>query len=113
MKKKLSLSLILVGMILPLAMHAQEKFNAETLWKLGRLSDVQYSPADKSFIYGVTWYDAETNKSSRDIWRLDKNAESPRNLTQSPASEFNAIWRPDGKKIGFLSAESGEVQIWE
>ncbi|MDD2345217.1 MAG: S9 family peptidase, partial [Bacteroidales bacterium] len=26
---------------------------------------------------------------------------------------FNAIWRPDGKKIGYLSAESKSVQIWE
>ncbi len=100
-------------MILPVALNAQEKFNAETLWKLGRLSDVQYSPVDNSFIYGVTWYNAETNKSNRDIWRLDKNAESPRKLTEFEGSEFNAIWRPDGKKIGFLSAESGDVQIWE
>lgn len=96
-----------------LTASAQEKFSAETLWKLGRLADVQYSPKDGSIIYGVTWYEAETNKSNRDIYRLDKNAESPRKLTEFKGSEFNAIWRPDGKKIGFLSAESGDVQIWE
>lgn len=96
-----------------LTASAQEKFSAETLWKLGRLSDVQYSPSDGSIIYGVTWYEAETNKSNRDIYRLDRNAESPRKLTEFKGGEFNAIWRPDGKKIGFLSAESGDVQIWE
>jgi len=34
-------------------------------------------------------------------------------LTHSPKSEFNALWRPDGKKIGFLSSASGSVQLWE
>ncbi|HOI88613.1 MAG TPA: hypothetical protein PLV51_12190, partial [Lentimicrobium sp.] len=92
---------------------AQEKFTAELMWRLGRVSDVQLAPGGGSFIYGVTWYDAATNKGNRDIYRLDRNAESPRKLTDFSGSEFNAVWRPDGKKIGFLSAESGSVQLWE
>ncbi len=101
--------------IIPVSLtaSAQERFSAETLWKLGRVSDVQCSPTDDSFIYGVTWYDAETNKSNRDIYRQERTAESPRKLTETEVSEFNAIWRPDGKKIGFLSASSGDVQVWE
>ncbi len=102
---------IIAGMASPA--HSQERFTAEIMWKLGRVGDVQLAPQGGSFIYGVTWYDMETNKGNRDIYKLDPNAESPRRLTEFTGSEFNAIWRPDGKKIGFLSAESGSVQLWE
>ena len=96
---------LLMAALIPVSLtaSAQERFSAETLWKLGRLADVQLSPTDGSIIYGVTFYNAETNKGNRDIYRLDKNAESPRKLTESEGSEFNAIWRPDGKKTGLLS----------
>ncbi|MCB9023157.1 MAG: S9 family peptidase [Lentimicrobiaceae bacterium] len=94
-------------------LFAQERFTAETMWKLGRVSDVQLSPDGNSFIYGVTHYNLATNKGNRNIYKLDRNAESPRQLTDFEGSEINAIWRPDGQKIGFLSAESGSMQLWE
>ena len=83
------------------------------MWKLGRLSDIQLSPSGKTVIYGVTWYDVAANKGNRDIYLLDQDAESPRKLTDTKGSEQNAIWRPDGNKIGYLSSESGNMQIWE
>lgn len=92
---------------------AQERFSAEILWKLGRVSDMQISPSGKTILYGVTWYDVAENKGNRDLYILDENAESPRKLTESSTSELNAIWRPDGKKIGYLSSESGSMQLWE
>lgn len=92
---------------------AQERFSAEILWKLGRVSDMQISPSGKTVLYGVTWYDVAENKGNRDLYILDENGESPRKLTESATSESNAIWRPDGKKIGYLSSESGSMQLWE
>lgn len=107
-------SLVLFSaMIISLSTLAQERFSAETLWKLGRVSDMQLSPSGQTILYGVTWYDVEANKGNRDLYILDENAESPRKLTESNSSESNAIWRPDGKKIGYLSAESGSSQLWE
>lgn len=105
--------MLLFAAIFPAFLFAQEKFTAETLWKLGRVSDVQLSPEGGAIIYGVSKYDLTTNKGNRDIYKLDRNAESPRQLTDFKGSEINAIWRPDGKKIGFLSAESGSMQVWE
>lgn len=100
-------------LLISLTIKAQDKFSAELLWKLGRVSEMQLSPDKSSIIYGVTWYDVSANKGNRDIYKLDKNAESPRKLTDTKTSEINAIWRPDGKRIGFLSAESGSMQLWE
>ena len=38
---------------------------------------------------------------------------TPVKVTDFPSNEYNGIWRPDGKKIGFLSAKEGSMQIWE
>ncbi len=113
--KKISLLFLLSGIILlfPNRLNAQDRFTAETMWKLGRVSDVQLAPAGGAILYGVANYDLATNKGNRDIYKLDKNAESPRQLTDFKGSEQNALWRPDGRKIGFLSAELGSMQLWE
>lgn len=85
----------------------------EALWSFGRLSDPQVSPDGKTVIYGVSYYSIDQNKGNRDLYSIGLNAESSRRLTKTVKSEFNAIWRPDGKKIGFLTSESGSVQLWE
>lgn len=105
--------IILTALLLSSSVYSQNKFSAELLWKLGRVSDMKVSPDANSVIYGVSWYDVQANKGNRDIYRLDFNAESPKKLTEFKGSEVNAIWRPDGSKIGFLSAESGSMQMWE
>jgi len=102
-----------LSFLIALSAYAQQKFTAETMWKLGRVSEMQISPDGNTILYGVMHYTLENNKGNRDLYILDRNAESPRQLTNSSISEFNAIWRPDGKKIGFLSAESGSMQLWE
>ncbi|MBT4060683.1 MAG: S9 family peptidase [Lentimicrobiaceae bacterium] len=85
----------------------------EALWSFGRVSDPQVSPDGKTVIYGVSYYSIDQNKGNRDLYSIGLNAESSRRLTKTIKSEFNAIWRPDGKKIGFLTSESGSVQLWE
>jgi dipeptidyl aminopeptidase/acylaminoacyl peptidase len=89
------------------------RLTPEGLWAMGRLSDPQVSPDGKTIIYGVTYYSIEQNKGNRDLYAINTDGTNLRRLTKTPASEYNAIWRPDGKKIGFLSAESGSMQIWE
>lgn len=110
MKKQLLLAITLITCLSGIA---QDRFSAEILWKLGRVSDFQLSPSGETIIYGVTWYDVAANKGNRDIYLLDQNAESPRILTETKGSEQNAVWRPDGNKIGYISSESGYPQIWE
>lgn len=103
------------GAILALSFCAfsQEKLTAELLWKFGRVSDMQVSPDKKTVLYGVTYYNLEENKGNRDLYVIPVSGGTPVNLTNSPGSEWNGVWRPDGKKIGYISAENGEPQLWE
>lgn len=85
----------------------------EALWAFGRVSGQEVSPDGKTVIYGISYYSIEQNKGNRELHAIDINGENQKQLTHSLKSEFNAIWRPDGKKIGFLTSESGSVQLWE
>ena len=93
--------------------QAQQRVTPELLWKLGRVNDVQISPDGKWIVYPVTRYDIESNKGSSDLYLLSSEGGTPVRLTNTPFSEFNVCWRPDGKKIGYISTESGSAQIWE
>ncbi|MDD4424793.1 MAG: S9 family peptidase [Mariniphaga sp.] len=85
----------------------------EVLWSFGRLGDPKVSPDKKSVIFTVTYYHIEENKSYNDIYVVPVEGGETMNLTHSTYKEANAVWRPDGKKIGFLSAASGSTQLYE
>jgi len=85
----------------------------EVLWSFGRLGEAQVSPDGETVIYTVTYYNIEENKSYRDIYSIPVSGGEAKNITNSGSNEFNIAWRPDGKKIGFLSSNSGTVQLWE
>ena len=90
-----------------------DRMTPEVLWALGRVSGPEISPDGKTILYGISYYSVEQNKGNRELYSIDINGDNFKQLTHSPKSEFNAIWRPDGNRIGFLSSESGSVQLWE
>ncbi len=90
-----------------------DRMTPEALWAFGRLSDPQVSPDGKTVVYGVSYYSIELNKGNRDLYAVNPDGTDLRRITQSQKSENNVLWRPDGKKIGFLTSESGSVQFWE
>ena len=85
----------------------------EALWAFGRVSGQEVSPDGSTVLYGISYYSIKQNKGNRDLYTIDLNGENLKQITKSHKSEFNAVWRPDGKKIGFLTSESGSVQLWE
>jgi Tol biopolymer transport system component len=85
----------------------------ETLWEFGRVGGTQVSPDGKTLLFTVTWYDVETNRASRDIYTMAVSGSGPVNITNSNVNESNALWRPDGRKIGYISTRTGEAQVWE
>lgn len=96
-------------------MPAQEKniYTPELLWKLGRVSEINVSPDGKQILFGITYYDVNANKGNRDLYVMPLTGGTYKRLTTTDVSEYNAIWRPDGKKIGYLAPVDGQMQIWE
>jgi dipeptidyl aminopeptidase/acylaminoacyl peptidase len=93
--------------------YAQQNLTAEHLWKMGRISDIRLSPDGKDVLFAIAYYDLQANKGNNDIYKIPSGGGTPVRLTEFPGPDFHARWRPDGKKIGYLSASSGEVQLWE
>jgi dipeptidyl aminopeptidase/acylaminoacyl peptidase len=84
----------------------------ETLYSLARVNDVRLSPDGSKALYGVTFVSIEQNKSNRELFVVDADGSNKRQLTQTSASEQNAVWVNGGNEIAFLSSESGSSQIW-
>ena len=90
-----------------------DRMTPEALWAFGRVSGQQVSPDGQTVLYGVSYYSIEQNKGNRELYTISPDGSNFKKITNSPKSEFNAVWRPDGKKIGFLYYKEGSVQLWE
>lgn len=109
----------LILTFLPLFTMAQNKLDIATLWKFGRLSEHMVSPDGKLAIYAVKNYDVKANKGTNIIYTQsirtgrDLSNYAPKEIIDSKTNAFAARFTPDGKKISYLSASSGEVQLYE
>jgi len=84
----------------------------EVLWSFGRLGGVQVSPDKTKILYGVSYYSKEENKGNRELYTINIDGSDKKRLTETTVGEYNAVWCKDGKKIAFMSHETGEGQMW-
>lgn len=86
----------------------------EALWSLGRIGETTISPDKNTIIFTTTWYSINENKGYGEIYSLPTKGGKVTQLTNNPEFyEYNIQWRPDGKKIGYISNKSGSSQLWE
>lgn len=110
---------IIILTLFPLLTMAQNKLDIATLWKFGRLSEHMVSPDGKLAIYAVKNFDVKANKGTNIIYTQsvrtgrDLSNPTPAEIIDSKTNAFAARFTPDGKKISYLSASSGEVQLYE
>lgn len=88
---------------------AQNTLTPETLWKFGRVTEPVVSPDGKQIIYTVTNYNISENLGVSILYLISISGGTPTQLTDSKNSVSGARWRPDGKKIGYISSS----QLWE
>lgn len=104
------LTTLLLSLLL-LNVTAQEALTPENLWKLKRVSGESVSPNGDKIMYSVRSYTLEEDAGKTLIYVMNTDGSDRVRIDRN--SIFSAQWRPDGKKIGFLSSESGSVQLWE
>jgi dipeptidyl aminopeptidase/acylaminoacyl peptidase len=85
----------------------------EILWKFGRVGEQKLSPDGKVVVFTVTRYDAKTQARITDLYTVTSAGTDLFKITGSDGSYFNPRWRPGTDRIGYLSASSGDVQLWE
>ena len=86
----------------------------EALWAMGRIGSVQANAAGTQAVYAVTYYSVAENKSHSVLYLLDLKTKQSQRLTTSTHSESGAVWIKVGneEQIAYLSAESGNNQLW-
>lgn len=92
---------------------AQNRMTPELLWKLKRVGNIQVSPDKTQILFSLKTYNLEENRGSSDLYTMPITGGKPKQITTRKGSEFDAQWRPDGKKIGFLAQGDGGVSIFE
>lgn len=91
-----------------------QTLSAEALWKMGRVSEVNLSPNKETLLFKTTWYNIDENKEYGEIYSIPSSGGLIKQLTNTPKYQtVNIQWRPDGKKIGYISNKSGGFQLWE
>ncbi len=84
----------------------------ELLNSFGKISGVQVSPDGNTLLYGVGYTSIEQNKGNRELFTQSIDGSDKRQITNTGFSEQNEQFMDGGKKIAFLSNESGSVQLW-
>jgi len=111
---KIKIFIPFLSIFLWISAFAQQKvYTPELLWQLGRVSEAVLSPDGKQILFGITYYNVEQNKGNRDLYLISSTGGAYKQLTNTEYSEQNALWRPDGKKIGYLAPANDVMQIWE
>lgn len=84
----------------------------EVLYSFGRIGSVEVSPDKSHILYQVTYVSIPQNKTNSELFIMKSDGSNKKQLTITSTQESNPQWIADGKKIAFLSNETGSSQIW-
>jgi dipeptidyl aminopeptidase/acylaminoacyl peptidase len=85
----------------------------EVLWSFGRIGDIAVSPDEQTVLFSVSYTKIDENRTYTDLYTVPATGGEIKQITNTYANEIAATWLPDGNKIAYMSAASGEMQLWE
>ncbi len=89
------------------------RLTPEALWAMGRIGGVVVSPDGGQVAYSVSYYSVARNRSNTEIFVMNADGSGNTQLTHDNWQESQPVWIKDGKKLAYLSNESGNSQVWE
>ena len=90
-----------------------KRLTPEALWAMGRIGSVAVSPDAAKVAYTVSYYSVAQNKSNSEIFLMNADGSANTQLTRDEWQESQPTWIKGGKKLAYLSNESGSMQVWE
>jgi len=100
-------------MIFTLTLTAQKPMEPADLFKFQRIGGQVESPRGELVVFLVTRYDVEANKGTRRAEIIDLRSGEQSTLIPEEYNPSELAFRPDGKKLGFISSKEGSDQMWE
>nr|WP_314832770.1 S9 family peptidase [uncultured Porphyromonas sp.] len=101
----------LVG-TLPASAHEGQHMTPEMMLSLARVGALSLSPDGKTIVYSVGFPNIKENKIRTELFSIASNGSGRRQLTQGIAGLHGARWIQQGRRISYISSESGEPQVW-
>lgn len=112
MNKLKSFLTLVFACIAIFAVAQSQTFTAEKMWEMERVGSFDVSPDGKFAVFPVTEYDIEKNTSTTDLFLLNIDEGTTRQLTYA-GKEGSPVWSPDGEKIAFVSRRhDGPGQVY-
>jgi len=84
----------------------------ESMWAMGRVSEIQVSPGDSLILFGVTWYDWKQNKGNRELYTMKPDGSDRKNITNTNQGEYNAVWNSKGEILFMTANDKDEMQVF-
>jgi dipeptidyl aminopeptidase/acylaminoacyl peptidase len=96
-----------------IAIAQSDRMDEMKLWSLRRLGETQVSPDGATVLYSVRTPNVAANKSTGEVFTLSTKGGAPKLILDKNINVASIKFRPDGKKIGYLSFQNSSMRLYE
>ena len=111
MNKVFKGAVLLSSLLSSALVSASSTFEAEDIFALEYASSVKVSPNGKKVVYVRNSNNIMTDNKNKNLWLIDVKSGEQTPLFSNGNQYSQPTWSPDGKKIAFVSNETGSKQI--
>ena len=101
-----------LSVTLPAVAQQSQHMAPETMLSLARVGASALSPDGKTVVYSVGFPSIKDNKIRTELFTISSDGSARRQITQGVAGVHGARWIQQGRRISYISSESGAPQVW-